>query len=78
MLNVLVITPQEVLYEGPATGIILPGEQGVFEILEHHKRLISRLFTGNVTIDDKTFSIRRGMVTVEEDKVTIVIENLSE
>lgn len=74
MLNVLMIDPHKILFEGTAHKIILPGEQGVFEVLSHHKRIISRLFTGNINIDEKAYSIKRGLVTVEQDKVTIIAE----
>ena len=78
MLEVLMLTPEEVLYEGKAGKVILPGEMGVFEILEHHKRLVSRLFTGDLSIDRVTYPIRRGVVTVTKDKVTIIVETLSD
>jgi len=74
MLEVLMIDPQQVVFEGKALRIVLPGEQGVFEIQKHHKRIISRLLTGNIDIDNRTYPIRRGLVTMEDDKVTIVIE----
>ena len=76
MINVLIINPEEVLFEGKANKIILPGEQGVFEVLSFHKPLLTRLFSGMVIVDDdKTFSVKRGIVKVEEEKVTVIVES---
>ena len=73
-MKVLIIDPEKVVFEGEATSIILPGEQGVFEILPHHKRIVSRLLTGSITLDAKTYPIRRGLVAADQDEVTIIME----
>ena len=74
MLNVVLSKPNEVVYEGQARSVILPGENGVLELLPFHKPLMSRLIAGSVIIDGKAFSIRRGVVGVSLDKVTVIIE----
>jgi len=73
-LDVSVLSPQEVIFEGKAGSIILPGESGVFEILPFHKRILSRLVTGIMFIDEQPFAIQRGAVKANQNKVTIVIE----
>ena len=74
MLDCLVLNPREIVFEGKANSIIVPGEEGVFEIISFHKRILSRLLSGNVFVDDKNYRIRRGIVKVDQDKVTIIIE----
>ena len=74
LLEVSVLNPQEVLFEGKARSIIVPGEEGVFEVLPFHKRMISRLLSGVIFVDDRRFPIRRGVIKVDLKKVTIVIE----
>ncbi len=74
MLDVTVVTPEKVIFEGKAKSIILPGEQGVFELLPYHKPLLSRLVSGKLLIDKSTFSIRRGIVGINHNKATIIIE----
>ena len=76
-LSVTVSTPKEIIYEGPAKSVIVPGEQGVFEILSFHKRILSRLVSGSVCIDDQQLPIRRGIVKVDRNKVIIIIERQS-
>jgi len=73
-LEVSVITPKEVIFEGRAKSVTLPGEQGVFEVLPFHKRLISRLVSGRLFIDERDFLIKRGIVKVDQNKVTVIIE----
>ncbi|MCX5702218.1 MAG: hypothetical protein NTW64_04495 [Candidatus Omnitrophica bacterium] len=74
LLDVSVVSPIKIIFEGKARSIILPGEQGVFEVLPFHKPILSRLITGRIVIDDVSFSILRGAVKVHQNKVTIVLE----
>jgi len=74
LLDICLLSPQEVIFEGKASTLILPGEQGVFEILPFHKPLLSRLVYGKLLIDKKSYSIRRGIVKVNQNRVTIIIE----
>lgn len=73
-LDVTVLSPIEVIFEGKAKSIILPGEQGVFEVLPFHKRILSRLISGTVFIDEQSLPVRRGIVRVNQNKVTIIVE----
>jgi F0F1-type ATP synthase epsilon subunit len=74
MLEVSLLTPKEVIFEGKACSIILPGEQGVFEVQPFHKRILSRLISGILFIDEQSFSVHRGIAKVNQNKVTIIIE----
>ncbi|MDD5729603.1 MAG: hypothetical protein PHN57_00530 [Candidatus Omnitrophica bacterium] len=74
MLDVIVVSPEKVLFEGKARSVILPGEQGVFEVLSYHKPMLSRLIGGKVIIDEQRFSVRRGLAGVNMNKATIIIE----
>jgi F-type H+-transporting ATPase subunit epsilon len=75
MVEVLFLTPQRVIFEGQAKSIILPGEEGTFEILPFHKDIFSRLLTGWVIIDEKEkVPIRRGIVKLEKNVATIIAE----
>ena len=74
MLEVVVATSEKVIFEGKAESVILPGEQGVFEILSFHKPLLSRLVSGRLIIDEQSFLIQRGIVGVNHNKATIIVE----
>jgi len=68
MLDVLVVTPERLIFEGKAKSVILPGEQGVFEILTYHKPIISRLIAGKLVIGENVFHIRRGIAGLKKEK----------
>lgn len=70
----ILISLEKVIFEGKARSVILPGEQGVFELSSFHRPLLSRLVGGSVFIDEKPFQIRRGLVGVNLNKATIVVE----
>lgn len=72
--NLLLFTPQRIVYEGKAFSVILPGEKGVFEVLAYHKSLISRLISGFILVDGRNFFIRRGVVKVGLNKVVVIAE----
>lgn len=74
LLEVSVFNPKEIIFKGKAKSVILPGEEGVFEALPFHKRILSRLISGNLFIDEQKFFLRRGIVKVIQNKVTIIIE----
>lgn len=46
-----VITPDEVLYKGNVSQVILPGLDGSFGILDSHAPLISALVKGDIKVD---------------------------
>ena len=73
-LDVFVVSPRRVIFKGKAKSVILPGEQGVFEVLPFHKRVVSRLIKGTVFIDEQEFPIKRGIVKVNQNKVTVIVE----
>ena len=73
-LNVTILSPEKLLFRGQAESIVLPGEKGVFEILPYHKRLLSRLLGGTLTVDGRSLAIRRGIVKVAQNDVTIIVE----
>jgi len=73
-LDVTMLSPQGVLFEGKARSVIVPGEQGTFEVMPFHKRILSRLVSGRLYIDEKHFPIYRGIIKVNQNNVTIIIE----
>ncbi|MBU1913276.1 MAG: hypothetical protein KKB22_07080 [Candidatus Omnitrophica bacterium] len=73
-IDVLILSPTGVIFEGQAKSITLPGEQGVFEVLPFHKAILSRLISGTLFVDEQSVSIRRGLVSVNQNKVTIIVE----
>ncbi len=73
-LNVTIINPTQVIFNGQAASVTLPGELGVFEVLPFHKRMMTRLLKGSVDVDGRLFEIMRGAVKIDRNEVTIVLE----
>lgn len=74
ILDIRVLTPERLVFQGKAESVVLPGERGVFEIQPHHKRLLSRLIHGRMIIDGQKFEISRGVVKVGLNEVIVIVE----
>lgn len=74
LLDVTVLSPTQVIFEGKAKNMVVPGEQGVFEVLPFHKRILSRLLAGTMLIEGRGFPMRRGIIKVNQNRVTVIME----
>lgn len=74
VIDVKIVSPAKVLFKGQAQSVIVPGEKGVFEILPFHKRILSRLVSGVLIVDDWSLAIARGIIQAAVNKVVIVVE----
>lgn len=74
MLNVIVVCPERVIFEGRANSVILPGEKGVFEVLPFHRPLLSLLKEGDIYVDSRFMKIRRGIAKVEANILAAIVE----
>jgi len=74
LLDVSLLSPRQELFQGTARSVIAPGEEGVFEVLPFHKRLLTRLIAGVLFIDETSYRFKRGILKVNQNQVTIIIE----
>ena len=74
MLNVTILNTAKVVFKGQAESVIFPGDTGVFEVMSYHKRMMSRLLTGNLVFDDQQFPIVRGVVKIGRNEVNVIVE----
>lgn len=49
-MNLKIITPEAVLYNGLADAVIVPGVEGEFEVLNNHAPIVSLLTEGTIRI----------------------------
>lgn len=73
------LTPDEILYQGEAVLVSLPGSDGSFAMLNRHAPIISTLKQGTLKIIDAhkqthTIAIRSGVVEMSHNKATILVE----
>lgn len=80
VLTLRVISPKEVVFEGPADMVGLPGTQGAFTVLHNHAPLITTLEKGLITYresgvqgDEKTIEISGGLASVDRNVVTVCL-----
>ncbi len=82
ILEVRVVSPQAVVFEGEATGVVIPAWDGQVGILPGHAPLITLLGEGALAIDfpsggSEELYVRGGVARVEGDRVTILSEAAS-
>ena len=78
MLQLRIVSPEKVEYDGTVESVLVPGMMGQFEILTNHAPIISSLGVGEVvytTADGKhTIGIAGGFVEVQKNKVSLCVE----
>ena len=77
-----IYTPDQLIFQGEAASVTVPGTSGSFEVLKDHAPIISTLEDGKVTVrtsqGTQTFTIKGGVVEVKENKVVVLAEGLAE
>ncbi len=77
-LKVSVISPEKVLYEGSARGVVAPAFDGEMGILPLHAPLMTLLGKGVLRVDtaegERRFSVDGGFLQVVDDHVRVVTE----
>ena len=78
MLQLKIVSPEKVEYDGAADRILVPGTTGQFEILNDHAPIISTLQKGTVEYVNRegktSLEIQGGFVEVQKNKVSLCVE----
>ena len=74
-----ILTPEKKIYDGDVLGVILPGVQGYFELLDNHAPIVAALGKGQLKIlKDKSaqevYTIEGGFVERNNNKTVVLIE----
>lgn len=80
-LNVRIVTPRKIVFEGVADGVQAPGELGEFGVLAGHIPLVTTLKPGTVVIHGsprRTFKVGTGFAEAGPDRVTLLVETCEE
>ena len=82
-MNIIVLTPEREIFEGPITSVKVPGVSGQFEILQGHAPVVSALGEGTVRIikkDDQnfTFGIEKGFIEVLNNDIRLLVQGVQE
>ena len=60
-MTLKVISAEKILFDGQASLVTLPGEAGLFAVLENHASLVSVLTAGDIVYEDASDGSRRSM-----------------
>ena len=74
MLKLRIVSPEQVVYDGEAESVKVPGVMGNFEILTDHAPIISSLQKGIVEYGGKQLSVMGGVVSVQKNEVSVCVE----
>jgi F-type H+-transporting ATPase subunit epsilon len=78
MLQLRIVSPEKIEFDGVIESVIVPGTMGQFEILNDHAPIISTLQKGMVeytTREGKTsLEIQGGFVEVQKNVVSLCVE----
>jgi ATP synthase, F1 epsilon subunit (delta in mitochondria) len=78
MLQLRIVSPEKVEYDGVVESVLVPGSKGQFEILDNHAPIISTLQKGVVeyaTQEGKvSLNILGGFVEVQKNLVSLCVE----
>ena len=77
-IKLMVLTPQEILFEGLVEKVELPGDKGRFMVLRNHAPIISSLSAGEIVyvsagVEDRV-AIAAGFVRVSDNEVVVCAE----
>lgn len=77
-MNLKIITPERLIFEGEADLVQLPGNDGLFEILKNHAPMIAALKKGKVKIGNNNeynhIEINGGIVEVLNNEILVLAE----
>lgn len=78
MLQLKIVSPEKVVFQGEVVSVLAPGTLGSFEILNDHAPIISSLEEGQVeytTLEGKNvMNIRGGFVECKKNEVSLCVE----
>lgn len=78
-MTLRVISAEKILFDGSVSLVALPGEMGLFTVLENHASLVSVLVPGNMEYveaqsgERKSMEIGGGIADVDKNVVSVCI-----
>ena len=71
-MNIKILTPETVVFEGEVNSVLLPGKGGEFHIMNNHAAIVSSLTAGKVKLFVENISEEYSKnFTKEDDKESI-------
>ena len=78
-LNVRVVSPDKIVFEGEASAVVAPAWDGQVGILPGHAPMLALMGSGPLSVDrpgggSDSFHVAGGVLKVERDTVTLLTE----
>tara|TARA_B100001287_G_scaffold275727_1_gene284177 strand:- start:262 stop:504 length:243 start_codon:yes stop_codon:yes gene_type:complete len=78
-MNVKILTLEDKILEAEAKSVIVPGENGTFEMLDNHAPIISTLNSGTIKVTEKNskihnINIANGSVEMVNNQIIVLAE----
>ena len=78
-LNVRVVSPEEIVFEGEAASVVAPAWDGQVGVLPGHAPMLALIGSGVLSVDrpgggSDTFYVAGGVLKVERNTVTLLTE----
>ena len=78
ILQLTIVSPEHILFEGDVQLVTLPGTLGSFTVLPDHAPIVSSLENGEITFsadgEMKSIEIKGGFVEVKDNLISICVE----
>lgn len=73
MLRVLLYRASRPVFDGQASLVVLPSEEGEVSVFDFHAPMLCALGEGQVRIDEASIAVRAGIARVSKNNVTILV-----
>ncbi len=78
-LNVRVVSPEKIVFQGEASALVAPAWDGQVGVLPGHAPMLALLGAGELNVDrpgggSDSFHVAGGVLKVERDNVTLLTE----
>lgn len=81
-LNLEILSPQKIVYRGPADEVVAPSAAGEVGILPQHTHYVTLLKSGQLSYKQgdkvESLQITGGLCFVESDRLTILVDAIDE
>lgn len=78
ILQLTIVSPERLLYEGDVQSVTLPGTLGSFTVLPDHAPIISSLEGGEIKFsvnhERQSIEIKSGFVEIKDNLISICVE----
>ena len=79
-LQLTIVTPEGVRYDGPVERVVVPGAEGDFGVLPGHERFLSPVRIGEVQLETggsngRWAAVSEGFAEVSGDKVVLMVDS---